>query len=64
MVTLGDGIKGVELVPLNVLNREVRLQPRVLNGRRGEAVIGHLNNLSREFGTRIATTGGRYYLEM
>ncbi len=59
-VTLGDGVKEVELVPVNVLNKEVRFQPQVLTGKRGAAVIGHLNRLSADLGTVIVSDRGRY----
>lgn len=61
-ITLDNGVKGVELVPLNVRNSEVRFQPRPLMGREGEAVIAHLNRISREMGTVIAGDGGRFFI--
>jgi poly-gamma-glutamate synthesis protein (capsule biosynthesis protein) len=63
-VILGNGVKGVELVPLNVLNREVHFQPRVLSGKEGQEVIDHLNHISRRWNTTITASGGRYLLEM
>lgn len=59
-ITLGSGVKEVELVPVNVLNKEVRFQPRVLGGKRGEAVIDHLNRLSADLGAVIVKERGRY----
>ncbi len=50
----------IELVPLNVLNSEVRYQPVVLAGASGEAVIDSLNELCRPMGTVIVRAGGRY----
>ena len=43
-ITLDDGVRGVELVPLNVNNCEVRFQPRPLTGKNGEDVIDRLNS--------------------
>jgi poly-gamma-glutamate capsule biosynthesis protein CapA/YwtB (metallophosphatase superfamily) len=63
-VILGNGVKGVELVPLNVLNREVHFQPRVLSGKEGQEVIDHLNHISRRWNTTITASGGRYLVEM
>ncbi|HEY6872299.1 MAG TPA: CapA family protein [Geobacteraceae bacterium] len=63
-ITLDHGVKGVELVPLNVLNSEVRFQPRPLTGKRGSAVIDHLNLLSRDMGTVIAGNGGRFFVRL
>jgi poly-gamma-glutamate synthesis protein (capsule biosynthesis protein) len=59
-ITLGDGVKEVELVPVNVLNKEVRYQPQVLAGKKGKAVIDYLNGLSADLGTVIVFDGGRY----
>jgi poly-gamma-glutamate synthesis protein (capsule biosynthesis protein) len=63
-ITLDKGIKAVELVPLNVLNSEVRFQPKPLTGKRGKAVIAHLNLLSREMGTVISADGSRYLVRI
>ena len=63
-ITLDRGIKAVELVPLNVLNSEVRFQPKPLKGKRGKAVIEHLNLISREMGTVISAEGSRYLVRV
>jgi poly-gamma-glutamate synthesis protein (capsule biosynthesis protein) len=63
-ITLDRGIKAVELVPLNVLNSEVRFQPKPLKGRRGKAVIEQLNLISREMGTVISADGSRYLVRI
>ena len=63
-ITMDDGIKAVELVPLNVLNSEVRFQPKPLKGKRRKAVIEHLNLISREMGTIIVNDGSRYLVRM
>ncbi len=62
-ITLDNGVKEVELVPVNVLNREVRFQPRVLGGKKGKAVIAYLNRLSADLGTVIVNEDGRYLVE-
>lgn len=59
-ITLENGLGEVELIPLNVLNSEVRFQPRILAGPGGTAVARHVGKLSRELGTRIVESGGRY----
>jgi poly-gamma-glutamate synthesis protein (capsule biosynthesis protein) len=59
-IYLENGVKGVELIPLNVLNREVHFQPRVLSGKRGQRVIDHLNKISRRWNTEIAADHGRF----
>jgi poly-gamma-glutamate capsule biosynthesis protein CapA/YwtB (metallophosphatase superfamily) len=61
-ITLADGVREVELVPINVLNSEVRYQPKLLAGKQAEAVIAHLNRISREMGTNIVSLGGRYFV--
>lgn len=59
-VTLDDGIKEVEVIPLNVCNREIKFQPRVLNGKGALSVMNHLNQLSKQFGTKINPAGRRF----
>lgn len=59
-IVLDDGAKEVELIPLNILNREVGYQPRILTGRRGDEVIARLKRLSDGMGTTITATAGRY----
>jgi len=59
-VYLENGIKGVELIPLNVLNRDVHFQPRVLSGKKGQRVIDHLNRISRRWNTEIVAAHGRF----
>ena len=63
-ITLDNGVKGVELVPLNVRNSEVRYQPRPLSGKEGEALISRLNLLCSEMGTTIAREGQRFSVRM
>ena len=61
-VRLNGRESDVEIIPLNVLYADVRYRPVVLEGKRGEAVIAHLNRISRQLGTVIAAEGGRYRL--
>ncbi|HEY5976000.1 MAG TPA: CapA family protein [Geobacteraceae bacterium] len=62
-ITLDDGVREVEVIPLNVLNREVRYQPRPLTGQRGDKVVARLNQLSQGLGTTIAAVAGRYLVK-
>lgn len=59
-IVLDNGVNEVELIPLNVLNREVGFQPRVLTGRRGDEAIARLNRLSEGMGVTITNVAGRY----
>jgi poly-gamma-glutamate synthesis protein (capsule biosynthesis protein) len=63
-VYLENGVKGVELIPLNVLNSDVHFQPQVLSGERGQRVIDHLNRISRRWNTGIAADHGRFQVVM
>ncbi|HTY20568.1 MAG TPA: CapA family protein [Geobacteraceae bacterium] len=62
-ITLENGVKGIELIPLNVLNREVRFQPKPLSGTRGEEVVDDLVRISRRWGTMIPVADGRFIVE-
>lgn len=64
VVTLDQGVTELELIPLNVLNSEVRLQPALLEGKRGEKVIDHLNRISAGMGTTIVRNGSRYVMKI
>ncbi|SNB47374.1 CapA family protein [Geobacter sp. DSM 9736] len=59
-ITLDEGVEEVELLPLNVLNSEVKLQPAALSGRRGKRVIDHIAKISAGMGTVIVSDGGRW----
>jgi poly-gamma-glutamate capsule biosynthesis protein CapA/YwtB (metallophosphatase superfamily) len=61
-VTLVGDQQQIELVPLNILNSEIRYQPVVLAGASGEAVIDSLNELCRPLGTSIVWEGGSYWV--
>lgn len=60
----GKSLVRVEAVPLDVNNYRVAYQPRVLNGKRAEAVIGEINAVSEKFGTRLDLRDGRGVLEL
>jgi poly-gamma-glutamate synthesis protein (capsule biosynthesis protein) len=59
-VTLENGVKEVQLIPLNVLNSEVSFQPKVLHGERGFAAIRRLENLSRPLGVQIRSEKSKF----
>ena len=62
---MGNGVKGVELLPLNVLNRDVHYQPKLLcSGKKGQEVIDHLTRISRKWKTTVTASGGHYLVEM
>lgn len=52
-ITLDDGVKEVEVIPLDVLNSRVRFQPKVLSGKRGSVAVAEIAQLSEPFGSRI-----------
>lgn len=62
-IFLDNGVKGVELIPLNVLNREVRFQPCPLQGIQGQRVIDHINRISRKWNTIVSASAGRFMIE-
>lgn len=47
----------IDLIPLDVNNFRVELQPRPATGAAATAILDHLRNISAEFGTQIATEG-------
>jgi poly-gamma-glutamate synthesis protein (capsule biosynthesis protein) len=59
-ITIDDGIKEVEIIPLNVINSEVCFQPKVLSGAAAARVSRRLDNLSSGMGTAIVSIDGRY----
>lgn len=59
-ITLDGGIKEVEVLPLNILNSEVRFQPRLLHGEAALGTIANLERLSQPLGSSITATDGRY----
>ena len=61
-ITLDGAEQTLEVIPINVLNSEVRFRPTILAGKRGDEVIERLNLLSERFNTRLVSSGGRYLL--
>jgi poly-gamma-glutamate capsule biosynthesis protein CapA/YwtB (metallophosphatase superfamily) len=61
-IVLDRGVREVELFPLNVMNAEVRYQPALLKGARGERAISRLQELSNQWGTEIIAKGVRYFV--
>lgn len=57
------GVTAAEIVPLNVLNREVAYQPVVLSGPAGNAVAQMMNGRSAGMGSAIRSRGGRYVID-
>jgi poly-gamma-glutamate synthesis protein (capsule biosynthesis protein) len=62
-ITLDSDIREAELIPINVLNREVRFQPVILKGRKGKEVIRRLRTISIAMGTTIVDEHGRYLID-
>jgi poly-gamma-glutamate synthesis protein (capsule biosynthesis protein) len=62
-ITLDDGIKSVEIIPLDVLNSRVRFQPKILGGKRGKEAAGKIAQLSEPFGSSITFKENLYFVE-
>jgi len=54
-----NSVKRIELVPINVLNVEVKFQPRLLAGAEAKSVVDELGELSNEWGTKIKFVRGK-----
>jgi poly-gamma-glutamate synthesis protein (capsule biosynthesis protein) len=63
LISLNDGFKNVEIVPLNVLNRDVHYQPSPLRGAAGQEVIARLSRISEGMGTRFISEAGRFLVK-
>lgn len=48
-----DKLQRLEIIPLSVYNREVKFQPRILKDREAERVLERIQELSKEFNTKI-----------
>lgn len=59
-----EGIKQVEIIPLNVFNAEVLFNPRILVGKEAEKVITEINLISQTFNTRIIFQEGKGIVEL
>jgi poly-gamma-glutamate capsule biosynthesis protein CapA/YwtB (metallophosphatase superfamily) len=64
MTLLKGRISQVEIVPLNVYNREVDVQPRILTGVEAEVVIDELTDASWPFGTAIGFEDDRGWIDL
>lgn len=62
-ITLDGGIKEVEVIPLNVLNREIRFQPRPQKEESALNAISNLERLSQAMGSTITAENGRYLVQ-
>lgn len=62
-ISLDRGVKNAEIVPVNVLHREVGFQPLPLEGTKGMEVIKRLNAMSAGKGVRIVAESGRYLVK-
>ncbi|NJD90310.1 MAG: CapA family protein [Geobacter sp.] len=61
-IILDDGVKGVEVIPLDVLNSRVRFQPKILSGKRGQEAVAEIGRLSEPFGSRITSADEGYFV--
>ena len=59
-ITFDGGVKAVEIIPLNVLNTQVRFQPRLLKGAAAEAAAKKIDMISNELKSYLSVTEGRY----
>ena len=62
-ISLDGAAQTVEILPLNVLNSQVRFRPTLLSGKRGDEVVERLNRLSAPFNSRITMAEEKYTLE-
>lgn len=63
-ITLDDGVRGVEIIPLDVLNSRVRFQPKILSGQPGREAVAEIGRLSEPFGSRITPVDEGYFVTM
>lgn len=59
-VTFDGGIKQVEIIPLNVLNSQVRFQPQLLNDIAADRLVKKISRLSSGLNSEMAAVNGRY----
>ena len=60
----GKTLVRVEAVPLDVNNYRVAYQPRVLTGRKAEALLEEINAVSEKFKARLTVRDGRGYIDL
>jgi poly-gamma-glutamate capsule biosynthesis protein CapA/YwtB (metallophosphatase superfamily) len=62
-ITFDNGIKAVEVIPLNVLNTHVHYQPKILKGAAASDVVKKIDHLSSGLNNQIAEeVNGRYLI--
>lgn len=61
-ITLDDGIKAVEIIPLDVLNSRVLFQPKILSGKRGSQAVAEIARISEPFGSRIISVDELHFV--
>ena len=59
-ITFDGGVKEVEIIPLNVLNTQVRFQPRLLKGAAAAAAAKKIDILSSGLNSYLSVAEGRY----
>jgi len=59
-ITFDGGVKEVEIIPLNVLNAQVRFQPRILKGTAAEEAAKKIDLLSSGLKSYLSVAEGRY----
>lgn len=55
-----DGVKEVEIIPLNVLNSQVRFQPAALKGAAADRTAKRVDHLSSGLKSYLSAVNGRY----
>lgn len=60
LISLNEGARNVEIIPLNVLNREVNFNPRPLQGSAGRQVVDRLARISEGMGTHFYLDSDRF----
>lgn len=59
-ITFDAGIKAVEIIPLSVLNSQVKFQPQPLSGAAVDKAAIKIGRLSSELKSYLSTVNGRY----
>lgn len=60
----GPRATGVRILPVAGKNGQIRFQPRLLTGKKGLAVLRHVERISNRFGTRMTIEGGEARLQL
>jgi poly-gamma-glutamate capsule biosynthesis protein CapA/YwtB (metallophosphatase superfamily) len=59
-ITFDGGIKAVEIIPLNVLNNQVRFQPKPIKGAAAQKIVQQIDRLSSGLKSHLSAVNGRY----